>query len=106
MHVIHCEDACPCLSNSFASYNQQSLLAGGVGGGVDDIMRGGDFLSAAAIFDAAGELSDIGAYASAAAFDSSDGPNSPLPGLIPHALPSSGSANASTSGIDGSSWHI
>ncbi len=106
MHVIHSEDACPCPSNGIGSYNQQSLLAGGVGSGAGDIMRGGDFLSAAAIFGAAGELSDIGAYASAAAFNSPDGPKGPLPGPAPHALPGSGSAIAGTTGNDGFSWPI
>ena len=99
MHVIHSEDTCP--SNCIVRYNQQSLLAGGIGGG--------DFLSAAAIFGAAGELSDIGAYASAAALDSLDGSNcarGPLPGPAPHALPASGSAIASTTGTDGISWPI
>ncbi len=105
MRVLHSEDSCRCLSNDFASCNQQSLHAS-VGGGAGNIMRDGDFLSAAAIFGAAGELSDIGAYASAAAFDSPDGLKGPLPGPAPHALPGSGFAIANSTGTDGISWPI
>ena len=104
-HVIHSADTFPRPSNCIAGYNQQSLHAGSGGGGAGNIMRDSDFLSAAAIFDTAGELSDIGGYASAAAFNSPDGSCGPLPGPGPHPLPGSGPAIADN-GVVGISWPI